>query len=173
MEDQFKKKKNIRKDYSGDHIGSWIIKKYAYHYKTSPIWVAQCEYCNRLIESSLPKIKKNNTCECEENMKWWGNIHISNSIYIRYSKNASREGVEFDLNLIDLYKMYNRQNGVDTEGNPLIFDFHWDYSRHPATCNYIWPDLVRDDEMSSYNLKNCTLVANTKQRHRKPLKFKK
>ena len=159
--------KSIRKDLSGEVYGPWRINNYVHHLGTSPIWDVQCIYCDKLWQSTLPKIKRKRECECEDNLRWTSGVMIPNDVYIHYIKSAQKSGDLWSLSYIDLYKIYNRQNGVDTDGNKLIFDYHWNYTPDPPTCNYIWPDLNRIHTTSSYSLKNCYFTANPNQRYKK------
>lgn len=160
-------KKSVRKDFSGDQYGPWKILSYVHHYGTSPIWEAECIYCGKVWETSLPKLKRTRECECEETLKWTSGIYIPNSIYLEYVNQAKKESESFSLTYIDLYKIYNRQNGVDKDQKPLIFDFHWNYHVNPPTCNYIWPDLERNKKSIGYNLNNCYFVSNDEQRYKR------
>lgn len=157
--------KKVRTDYSGKEFNCWKILRYLYHIRTSPIWKAKCIYCGKIYEASLPKIKKKTQCECDEKATWIAQILIGNNILKEYAKQVRKEKETFRLSLKDLYRIYERQNRVDSDGNPLIFDYHWNYTRDPATCNYIWPDLERREKANSYNLNNCYFVANNKQRY--------
>jgi hypothetical protein len=166
------KPNNLRSDVSGSVFGPWKINKYVHHLGISPIWEAECIYCNRIWNGTLPKIKKIKTCECEERLKFTSGVYIINNIYQWYANECKTTGAHWGLSLLDLYKIYNRQNGVDVDGNALIFDYHWNYHRTPATCNYIWPDLNRTDKTKGYSLGNCYFVSNLGQRF-KPKQNKK
>lgn len=156
--------KPVRADLSGTAIGSWVIEKYLYHLGTSPIWRAQCIYCNTYKDATIPKFKKKRECECEETMHFRSGVFICNDIFCWYSDKAKAEQESFNLKYKDLFKLYLRQNGVDSNGDKLVFDFHWDYSKTPQTCNYIWPDLERVVKTSGYSLSNCYMVANNEDR---------
>lgn len=156
--------KNVRKDLSGEKYGPWVVTQYVHHYNTSPIWEVECEYCGMLWEASIPKIKKKKECECEERLKWTSGVCIINNIYRWYAKKAKKEKEPWHMTYIDMYKLYNRQNGVDENGVKLEFKYHINYNDNPATVDYIWPDLNRMSEANSYRLDNCEFVMNDTQR---------
>lgn len=158
------KKVTLRTDYSGKKFGPFVIKRYVEHINNSPQWEAECEYCNTLITGSISNIKSKKYCECEENMRWLGNIVIGNNILKEYFIKCKAEKAQWDLTIIDLYKIYIKQSKIDKNGNKLIFDYHWNYTNNPPTCNYIWPDLVRIDKSKPYTLSNCIMIANNIQR---------
>jgi|TARA_R110000787_G_scaffold17748_1_gene55073 hypothetical protein len=157
-------KKNVRKDLTGTKYGPWVVQQYVHHYNTSPIWEVECEYCGILWEASIPRIKKKRECDCEESLKWTSGVFIPNNIFKWYSTEAKRTDESWRLTLVDLYKLYNRQNGVDSNNNKLIFKYHIDYNNTPATVDYIWPDLRRKSAANSFTINNCYLEMNYDQR---------
>lgn len=159
----------VKSDLSGNQYGPWKVLGYLHHYGNTPIWTSECIYCNTQWSASIPKIKKKRECDCEESMKFTSGVYIYNDIYQWYMKKAIEEDSLFNLSYIDLYKIYLRQNGVDKNGDKLIFDFHYNYNFYPPTCNYIWPDLERKSKTSSYSLSNCFFMASEEQRF--PRKF--
>lgn len=169
------KKPNLRTDFTGSKFGSFLIKRYVSHVNNSPQWEAECEYCNSSFTDSISKIKAyaKERCECEESMRWFGNLLIPNNIVQIYKEKAKLERVPWELDVVDIYKIYSKQNGLDKHNKKLIFDYHWNYNRNPATCNYIWPDMIRINKSKSYNLSNCELVANYEQRFKRSIKNKK
>lgn len=156
--------KPIKTDLSGQTYGPWEVERYLYHKGIVPIWRARCIYCDKGWDAPIPKFKKTKECECEDSLKFTSGAYIVNNIYMWYFEKAAREEVGFKLKYNDLYKIYRRQNGVDLLNNKLIFDYHWNYNPVPPTCNYIWPDLLRKNNTSSYNLENCYFKANYDQR---------
>lgn len=166
---------NLRTDYTGKKYGSFLIKRYVSHVNNSPQWEAECEYCNSSFIDSISKVKTKakERCECEDSMRWFGNLLIPNNIVQIYKEQSKQEKATWDLDVIDLYKIYSRQNGKDKNDKKLIFDYHWNYTRTPATCNYIWPDLVRINKYKPYNLENCEFISNEEQRFKRSIKNKK
>lgn len=154
----------VRTDVSGKEFGPWKVINYVHHYGNTPIWAVECMYCGTKWNSSLPRIKKKKECECEDSMKYTCPAYIVNNIYLWYLDKAKSEDALFGLSYNDLYKLYLRQGGVDAQGNKLVFDYHYNYSVDPPTCNYIWPDLERKNRASSYSLSNCFFTANPNQR---------
>lgn len=156
--------RNIKSDLSGKKYGPWLVKEYVHHRGNTPIWLSECIYCNKEWATSIPKMKRKRECECEESMKFTSGVYIYNSIYNWYASKARDEDALWRLSYTDLYKIYLRQNGVDSEGNKLVFDYYYNYHENPPTCNYIWPDLNRYNKTGSYSLDNCYFVDNSEQR---------
>lgn len=156
--------KPVRADLTGEQYGPWLIQRYVHHLGTSPIWRGQCIYCDIIWDTTIPRFKRKRECDCEESMHLRSKVFICNDIFCWYSDQAKLEQESFNLKYKDLFKIYLRQNGVDSEGNKLEFDYSWDYSKTPQTCNYIWPDLERKVKTSGYSLANCYMVANNEDR---------
>lgn len=156
--------KPVRTDFSNQEIGPWAIKRYIHHLNNNPMWLAKCVYCEEEIVSTIPKIRKRTECGCESTLNFRYGIFITNNIYCWYSDKAKEEAESFSLKPADIIKLYIKQGGVDSEGNKLIFDYYWNYSVDPPTCNFIWPNLERISKTSGYHFKNCYLVANNEQR---------
>jgi hypothetical protein len=156
--------KPVRSDLSGSQIGPWKIEKYVHHLNNSPIWRGSCIYCNSIWDTTIPKFRKKKECDCEDSLKFTCGVFFPNDIFCWYHKKSVGENESFNLKYNDIIKMYLRQGGVDSNGNKLIFDFFWDYSKTPPTCNFIWPDLERVIKTSGYSLSNCYLVANPEDR---------
>lgn len=139
-------------------------------------YVCDCGKEGRVRSDALKNIK---SCGCENPQRYQGYENISKSYWNLIQRNAKKRGLEFDLNIEYVWKLYERQcRKCSLSGLPIGFNYSFGSKRKQQTASidridstkgyiegniqicHIDVNIMKRDFSNDYFIKLCGLVAN-------------
>lgn len=92
------------------------------------LWLVKCHGCDKQYVRSSSFKKGTYSCGCKKSKPnnqsphWKGYGSLSSQIFTHYKVNAKRRGIDFNISIIEMWELFEKQNGLCAlSGIPIKF----------------------------------------------------